>query len=150
MWRPLRKKIRQLHVLCSHNHVDEYSMWKIMVSQMAMTLINNLISRKCFPFFSFKRGKKTPNPSGQNVLFRNEENFLVKVLFPRDLCVFYPCNLLLPWKTQPLQFISPGVFKSDLPSFLPHISLLQELKTTLHLSSNTHLWLHKQIVDVAK
>lgn len=58
MWRPLRKKIRQLHVLCSHNHVDEYSMWKIMVSQMAMTLINNLISRKCFPFFSFKRGKK--------------------------------------------------------------------------------------------
>lgn len=96
MYRRLRKKLRQLHVLGIHNHVDECSMWKIMVLQMAMTLINNLISRKCwgFFFFSFKRTKKSP--SGQNAVFRNEENFLVKVLFPRDLFVFYPLNLLLP------------------------------------------------------
>lgn len=59
MYRRLRKKLRQLHVLGIHNHVDECSMWKIMVLQMAMTLINNLISRKCwvFFFFSFKRTK---------------------------------------------------------------------------------------------
>lgn len=117
-----------------------------MVLQMAMTLIDNLISRIFFFSFNLKEKK---SPSGQNMLFKNEENFLVNVFFLRDLCVFYPLNLLLPWKMQPLQFISPGIFKSDLPSFLHHISLLQELKTTLHLSRNNHLWLHEQIVDIA-
>lgn len=72
------KKLKQLHVLCIRNHIDKYSMWKIMLLQMAMTLINNLISGKC-SFSFYLKGKKIP--SGQNILLRNLANFVVKAFF---------------------------------------------------------------------